>query len=97
MSKEVTGRIFTQLEPENPQKSTYYYKEGVTKLGEDAIKSIVIETKELDDKQVFDPLHHAHELNPKQKEESLHSISMFTHVEKSKDTLAQTAENKGEY
>ena len=38
MAKHVTGIVMTQLEPEDPQKKTYYWKKGIKVMGEDAIK-----------------------------------------------------------
>ena len=77
MAKHVTGIIMTQLEPEGQQKKTYYWKKGIKVMGNDAIKAIVKEAKQLDNKGTFEPLK-ASDLNHEQRREALESITMVT-------------------
>ena len=77
MAKNITGLIFAQLEPENQQKRSYYWKAGVRVMGEDAVKAIVKEVKQLDDKETFKPVR-SNELTRKQRHGALESIITVT-------------------
>ena len=56
MAKHITRIVFTQLEPEDQQKKMHYWKKGIKVMGNDAIKVIVTEAKQLDNKGAFAPL-----------------------------------------
>ena len=77
IAKHITGIVMTQLEPENQQKKIYYWKKGVKVMGEDAIKAIVKEAKQLDDKETFKPMRSAN-LTNEQKKGALESITTVT-------------------
>ena len=77
MAKHVTGLIFAQLEPKNQQKRNYYWKAGVKAMGDNAVKAIVKDAKQLDDKEVFKPMHTGN-LSKEQKRNALESITMVT-------------------
>ena len=77
MAKHITGIVLTQLDPEDQQKKSYYWKKGIKVMGEDAIKAIVAEAQQLDDKGAFEPLK-AETLDRKQKSGALESITMVT-------------------
>ena len=77
MAKHVTGLVFTQLEPENQQKRSYYWKAGVRAMGDDAVKAIVKEVKQLDDKETFKPVRRR-ELTAEQRHGALESITTVT-------------------
>lgn len=77
MAKHITGIVLTQLDPKDQQKRTYYWKKGIKVMGNNAIKAIVSEAKQLDEKGAFAPLD-AKKLNQKQKTGALESITMVT-------------------
>ena len=50
IAKIIIGVIFAQLTPDDQTKHSFYFKEGVKVLGEETIKTIVDEAKQLDEK-----------------------------------------------
>ena len=77
MAKHVTGIVMTQLNPEDPLKKTYYWKKGIKVMGDNAIKAIVKQAKQLDNKGIF-ALLKASELSREHKNGALESITMVT-------------------
>ena len=43
MAKHIMGIVLTQLDPEDQQKKTYYWKKGIKVMGNDTIKAMVVE------------------------------------------------------